>query len=681
MKKLYVLLAGVITMSSSVFAQTFSDNFDSYTAGGYLASQSTDWTTWNTKPGTTEDVKVSNADAHSAPNSLYFSSTSSSGGPTDLIKLFGGTYKTGQFNLEFWMKVESGKAAYFNMQGASPLGNMFVFEANWFADGTFDISNQADGNLATGSYAQNTWFKFNMNVDLTLNEWVILIDGTEVGRFANSSNQLYAMDIFPVNQVAPNQAGYYIDDFSYTYTPYTSTAKDLAVTQFKIDGKIAGAKDAPTVKVRNIGTTAITSFDVAIDYDGQHIVKQVTGANITALKEYAVPFSDSIVLASAVKPLTATITNINGGADDVTANDSKTWNLTNITPATGKMVVAEEGTGTWCQWCPRGAVFMDKFSKVYAGAFVPVAVHNNDPMALVPYDQGLAFSGYPNAKVDRGTAKDPSAIESDILSHLTIAPKAVIKPGASWNATSRELKVSLTSTIVTDITNDYKIALVLTEDDVKGTASGYAQKNAYAGGASGPMGGYETLGNPVPAAQMAYNHVARMIEPSFTGEVNSFPATALAGEQHTLNYTFIVPDGWDVSKVNIIGILRAPDGTIDNAGSATFAKAIDNGFVTGTEIVVPNPVSTANLEQIDATVKIYPNPAQDFTNLVLNLKESNEVQLDIIDLTGKTLSSRNYGQLNGAQQITISTSNLSKGIYLVNIKVGAKLLSKRLIVE
>lgn len=669
-------------MSSSAFAQTFSDNFDSYTAGGYLAAQSTNWTTWQNKPGTTEDVKVSDANAHSAPNSIYFSSTSSSGGPTDLIKTFGGTYKTGQFNLEFWMNVETGKGAYFNFQGASPLGNMFSLECHWLPDGTFEMVNQSDGTLLSGTYTQGTWFKFNMDVDLTLNNWTVKIDDVAKGSFSNSMNQIYAMDIFPVNQVSPNQSGYYIDDFSYTYTPFTSPTLDLAVTQYKIDGKIAGSKDAPTVKVRNIGTTAINSFDVALDYDGQHIVKQITGKNITSLSEFAVSFTDSIVLASTVKPLVVTVTNINGGADNDPSNDSKTWNLTNITPATGKMVVAEEGTGTWCMWCPRGAVFMDKFSKVYAGAFVPIAVHNNDPMTVTIYDQGMAFSGFPNAKVDRGDAKDPSAIESDILSHLTIAPKAVIKPGASWNSTTREIKISLTSTVISALTNDYKVALILTEDDVKGTGSGYNQKNAYAGGSNGTMGGYETLANPVPAAQMQYDHVARMIAPSFTGEVTSFPSNgASAGENHTLNFTFIVPDGWDINKVNIVGILRAPDGTIDNAGSATFAKAIDNGFVAGSEITVENPVATSNLEQIDALIKMYPNPAQNFTNVILNLKESKEIQLEVMDLTGKTITSKNYGQLNGGQQITISTSNLSPGIYLVNVKVDSKVISKRLIVE
>lgn len=90
MKKLYTLIIATGFCASGLLAQaSFSDDFESYTAGGYLAGQSSDWTTWNNKPGTTEDVKISDADAHSGQNSIYFSSNSADGGPSDVIKKFG----------------------------------------------------------------------------------------------------------------------------------------------------------------------------------------------------------------------------------------------------------------------------------------------------------------------------------------------------------------------------------------------------------------------------------------------------------------------------------------------------------------------------------------------------------------------------------------------------------------
>jgi hypothetical protein len=48
------------------------------------------------------------------------------------------------------------------------------------------------------------------------------------------------------------------------------------------------------------------------------------------------------------------------------------------------------------------------------------------------------------------------------------------------------------------------------------------------------------LPNPVPAAQMVYNHVARAIQPSFEGFANSFPTTVNAGDAHVVNFLFIL---------------------------------------------------------------------------------------------------------------------------------------------
>ena len=59
------------------------------------------------------------------------------------------------------------------------------------------------------------------------------------------------------------------------------------------------------------------------------------------------------------------------------------------------------------------------------------------------------------------------------------------------------------------------MAVVIVEDSVRGTASGYAQANYYSGGGNGPMGGYENLPSTIPASQMTYNHVARVLAGGF----------------------------------------------------------------------------------------------------------------------------------------------------------------------
>lgn len=676
MKHKYAILAGLFLFASHSFSQTFTDNFDSYTAGSKLAAQSSGaWTTWSNAPGGSEDPLVSNADAHSAPNSVYFSSAVEAGGPVDCIRNFGGTYNTGTFSMEMWMKVESGKGAYFNIQGANPLGDMFSIQTYFNADLTLQVAGMSNL-LLTGNYVQNQWFKFNLNIDLNTNTWEILIDGVSQGTFANENNQIYAIDIYPVNSVSPFASGYYIDDFSTTYTAYSPASLNMASTNMQILGKVVGMVQIPKLTVRNLGTTPVTSFDVMVDYNGIQQTQNVTGVNIASLATYTFDFSQQITLASGSNALTVTVSNVNGGVDDIASDDAKSWIINPIVPAPGKVVVAEEGTGTWCQFCPRGAVFMDKYALAYENFIAPIAVHNGDPMKIAAYDAGMDFPSFPNSKVDRGPANDPSAIAPNIESQLLLAPTAFVTNGATWDVANRELKVSLTYDFQAAANNNYKVVCVLTENDVTGTSSNYNQQNAYASGSYGAMGGYENLPSPVPASQMVYDFVARAIMPSFNGSNEIFPTSIASGDTYTANFTFTLPSSWDENEIHIVGMLMLPTGKIDNAGYATIAEAVANGYVDGTNIT-----SLQEMTQIDAQIKIYPNPANNYTNVLLNLQEPNQVQLKLIDITGKEIISKNYGVLSGAQQLVVPTSNLESGLYFVKLSLNSSVSTKRLVVK
>ena len=139
---------------------------------------------------------------------------------------------------------------------------------------------------------------------------------------------------------------------------------------------------------------------------------------MASLENYQHTFSTPVTLIAGSNPLTVVVSNVNGaGADANILDDSSTITISPPTTAVGKVVLGEEATGTWCQWCPRGAVFMDYMDETYGNAWAGVAVHNGDPMVDATYDSGLAtsISGYPSAIVDRGTDIDPSAMESEFL--------------------------------------------------------------------------------------------------------------------------------------------------------------------------------------------------------------------------------------------------------------------------
>lgn len=673
-----LLMAG-LAISTMGMAQTYSDNFDSYNAGQYMASQSAGfWTTWSNQPGGAEDVMVSSANYASGPNSIYFATSVQAGGPTDLVRNFG-VLNTGQFSMEFNILVETGKAGYFNFQRNAVIGQVWAMDCFFNDNGTLTINNQSGLNF-TGTYTQNTWFNFRIDINFNTNHWEVFIDDVSIGSFSNSENQIASIDIYPTDQTAPYSCGYFIDDFSYTITPYTLPNLNAAVTLVSFDqGEIAGADVTPKVRVRNLGTTTINSFDLDVAYNGNTVSQQVTGLNLASLAETTVTLTGTHTLIAGQNDMVATVSNVNGNATDGDANDDEgSISIDPIVPAAGKMVVGEEATGTWCQWCPRGAVFMDMMETKYPDHWAGIAVHNGDPMVVTDYDAaiGALIAGYPSSLVDRGSAADPSVMENGFLNRILVAPKAFITNGAIWNAGTRVLEVSVSAEFQAAATNGYKLAIVLTEDGVTGSGSGWSQSNAYAGGGSGAMGGYESLPNPVPAAQMVYDHVARLIAPSFGGFANSFPATVNAGETHTVNGYFTIPAGWDENSLHIIGLLIAPNGTIDNAGKATIAEAVTNGFVYG-----GTNVSVSELDQIDATLQVYPNPAQDMATVTVNLKKESTVNLRVLDLSGKEVAARNYGSMNGAAHINMNTSDFVSGVYIVELTLDNEVLQRRLVVE
>jgi len=675
MKKKHILGVIALALSTAASAQ-FSDDFEGYTVGDYIGSNNASWTTWSGTTGGAEDVQVTTTDANGGNNSIYFSSTASGGGPQDVVLDFGSEMNVGQFDFYSYFKVEAGKGAYFNFQSNSTIGEVWALDVHMVDNGNLVLSN-GDGIYITTTYPTNTWFKLGLNLDLTTNNWVLLVDDVAQGSFANTQNQIETMDIFPVNSNNGGNevSGFYMDDVNYTYTGYTLLAENGAPINITNVTGLAGQDKNPSVTIRNLGTTAITSFDLTIDYNGTQITENVTGVNIASLATSNVDFTSTIALVAGTSNVTATISNVNGtAADDDATDDIKDVSITPIIPAAGKLVIAEEGTGTWCGWCPRGAVMLDNMSDNYHGFFVGLAIHNGDPMTYAPYDAGMGFTGFPSSKTDRGADVDPSQIESIFLQRIIIAPTAVLTNGAE--VVGIQLKVSVSAEFVSGITGDYRLAAVISEDGVTGTGSEWNQSNAYAGGGAGEMDGYESLPSSVPASQMVYDHVARVILPGVDGLANSFPATVASGETKVVNFYFTIQPEWDMTKINVVSMLIAPDGSIDNAGYAPITEATTNGFVSSTVEVTGIETKTLN-----NSMQVSPNPATDLTFVTLDNETAQNVSLTVYDMSGKIVASKNYGEISNNVKLPINTINFETGIYVISLTVGNNQTTQKLVVK
>jgi hypothetical protein len=214
---------------------------------------------------------------------------------------------------------------------------------------------------------------------------------------------------------------------------------------------------------------------------------------------------------------------------------------------------------------------------------------------------------------------------------------------------------------------NYRLALVLTEDGIRGTGSGYNQANAYSGGARGPMGGYENLPHPVPAAQMVYNHVARALVGGFKGMPNSIPAKNPAGSVVSYEFSVDIPPSQNVKNMHAITLfIDQSTGRILNAESTPIPY-------------FPSSVSELTAEPLH--LSIAPNPVADEATITVQLDGVADVHLRVFNAMGVQVAERKYDNVSERGFLPFWAGNLPNGMYTLVAVAKGQVVSAPFIVH
>ncbi|MBI2280147.1 MAG: T9SS type A sorting domain-containing protein [Bacteroidetes bacterium] len=106
----------------------------------------------------------------------------------------------------------------------------------------------------------------------------------------------------------------------------------------------------------------------------------------------------------------------------------------------------------------------------------------------------------------------------------------------------------------------------------------------------------------------------------------------------------------------------------------------------GSKLVVDDinfiyPVGVSELLIVEKLVA-YPNPVKDVLNLRFELKADKKVIVNLIDVTGKQLSTFDFGHLNqGVYNQTFNTANFDSGIYFIEFVIDDEKMVERFIVQ
>lgn len=348
------------------------------------------------------------------------------------------------------------------------------------------------------------------------------------------------------------------------------------VTLLQTDGVEFSEPGKPfsyTIYFQNVASNDVNSLEVAYSV-GDGTVKSAEVSLSTPLgynQRRGLVYNDLVSEKAGVDiPVVFEITKVNGQPN--TAADSRRLSYLNcFRKADGfkRMHLMEEGTGTWCQWCPSGIVMMEHIAATYPDDYALAAVHYNDPMAVgstTPVTN-LFNGSYPTAIVDRATRMYPqnSSINQQLrqyTDYYAAIPSLIGFSSISGTKTpDNELKVSTGVKFALDLATSgrYRLSYYLTESGV----GPYEQNNgAYAGGANGPMGGWE---NKSLTVSTLFDDVAVLLDGGLMGNEGSIPATVEVGREYTYETTLPLSTVTKDKVTLIAFVIDNADGTVVNA--------------------------------------------------------------------------------------------------------------------
>jgi hypothetical protein len=495
---------------------------------------------------------------------------------------------------------------------------------------------------------------------------------TDASRFETIYYPLAAYDHQPnvrigyrYNDDGGNLNGWAIDNVSV----FVPARKDLSILSVTPNDTLLGYVRTGTgyihaAQVYNAGLDTVHSF--LLQYrqgTGPVISDTITGVSLA-------PFSTTTIMHSIPDTiLSQGIFNVALWAvldsDVIHNNDTAFTTLRGAEFIPHKKLAIESGEGTYNGWSTRNMYYLNSVPGHDVDASL-ISIHEYDPMVDTPYHDFMFLSGWnyvPYIMFDRRE----SVVLDSFFQYLDTRKNYFAFADLSISGSVSGSSVTVTGNVkpAIDLHGDYRLALVITQDGVTGTDTTFNQVNNFAGGVLGPCGGYETMPNPIPAANMVYNYVARKIYPDPEGQASLLPMNMIAGNTYGYSLTTTIDPAWQAGKLNVtVLMIRHSDSTIMNSVALPFYLQVND----------------PKLSFLDAT--LYPNPAADEAQISFELQQGEQVNISLTDISGKTLYTNN-GQYYpaGHNKTTIAMQNYPTGIYIVNIqaKNGTKSLKMEVI--
>lgn len=151
---------------------------------------------------------------------------------------------------------------------------------------------------------------------------------------------------------------------------------------------------------------------------------------------------------------------------------------------------------------------------------------------------------------------------------------------------------------------------------------------------------------------------------NFSGSAKVTASSAFYGNFFTADGNDTLSTIADINWVNAFpaSINNTPDFRLQSASTAasgaSMPTSIFTGGFTGIEDKVTGEISS---------IGVYPNPANTYLNVVMNLENASDVMINVVDVTGKLVNTVSNSFGLGLNKTTLDVSGLTNGIYFIQV--------------
>lgn len=456
--------------------------------------------------------------------------------------------------------------------------------------------------------------------------------------FVNNSNDQFLLQIDDI----------LVDDFTNT---------DMAGTSSPLKPFAAANNPVDIIGVFTNNGKEITSADFNYTVNGGAPVTQsLTGLAIGPTTEVELTHNMSWTPTSTGSyTIEMWLSNLNGAQDDNTANDKVTVTV-EVANSVPRKVLAEEFSSSTCPPCKSWN------DNVYNAAHVNYNKSGGNTL-IVKYQVPIPVAGDPSHNGDGDARRAYYQVNS--------APSMLINgglleyQGGTWAAAAAEytqfesdglaepafVTINATADFTTTATTGDVAVSVDVSPNIDMT-SGYALQIAVLQ--------KDYVFNGATNGDFNYHHVMRKMLPNSNGTTLNVASGATQSVNETYNFNVVSApaagsfDLWN-HDIEIIAF-------VENLATQTIMNAeLANIQVIGLD------------ESASKSFELYPNPAKDVVNIVVE-DENSEVTVEMVNTIGQVVMTGSF--IN--EDIQLSTSDLDRGLYIINVTQNGVTTSSRL---